>query len=287
MKNFKLITLLLLFFYAFHSSAVVKPRYKAHLNLIYMTFLGDSVQKNGFKEFEIPFYEESEMTILSKGTDGDIGIKILGRPVWRDGKVSHAFDIIYYFRKSISDKWDLIIERNIEYWNAPANPVLFNKDNYSGGGNTIYGYFSYGFNVYVDLLESTYSIGKDSAFLPKLVIRIDNLKIQGKKVRLKHKKFEEKNKTKGYIVVGKLKGKDVKVEYEINMGSAQKNKIFEVIVYCTYYDKKTKTEIKNQFAQGYYDNTSLIPFAGTASRFDNRFKEELNIDYDVKVFLIQ
>lgn len=242
--------LLLCFCFSLVTFSAVIPRYKAKLNFHFLVLNGDSLLKPGPHFTEISFYEESEIAIICSTGQGDAGARILGRPVWREGKITHHFMVQFFFRKPGSDKWDLIAKREIKNWEGSPSLADSSTGAYPYVFTHAIGRFIFSYDAGVELLQNDYSPDIDSSFLPMLVFDATQLRINGKKVVLKQEHFEEMYKRKGTFSIGTYHKSPIHISYIINRGSANHSKEFQAIVYYSIKEKNgeiTKRELTSEF----------------------------------------
>ena len=281
----KQLNIFLLFSFCFISSifANVAPRYKAHLFLRYVVINGDSLFTNGLHEVEMPFYEESEMTHICTGKDGEMGAKTLGRPVWRSGKIDHDFIVQYYYKKLTSDKWVLINEKVINDWQTPYTMPEVIRNKYETQLSNSFGRFEYRYNVKVELLQSEYTVEEDSSFLSTFIINIKSMRINGKKVKLNDSRFERKYKSRGELLVGKFNKKPISIIYEVNKGTANTIGEYEIILYYSYFDIKTGETTKKYLSTKLFNILNQSGYETYQSK-NNQWAETVFIEYNVKVY---
>lgn len=272
----KLLLLVLVVSSGLNLFATVTPRYKAHLYVKYFVVNGDSALKNGEHEVKVSFYEESELTPVCQSKDGDIAVRMMGRPVWRDGHISHRFISTFYFRKNNTDRWNKIFDRDIHKWKFKSKnqDSLYLKSESSS--NNEFGNFFQSFNVKVELLNPTYEVAEDSTFVAAFVFEPFKIRIEGKELKLKAKRFEVKGKTTDKISIGKKD--DLSVTYKIYEGTAKSNTDFEVKLFFTYFDKKALKFVTTDLSSNYV-NESDPDFRTSVTSYNDNGAESLYIEY--------
>ncbi len=256
--------------------ANVTPRYKAHLYFKYFVVNGDSALKNGKYEMDVSFFEESELTIVCKSKDGDIAVRMMGRPVWRDGQIDHRFISMFYFRKNNTDRWNKIFDRDIYNWKFKSEnqDSLYLKSESSSRND--FGSFYQSFNVKVELLTNVYTVAEDINFTAAFVFEPFKIRIEGKELKLKAKRFEVKGKATDKISIGRKD--DITVTFKIYEGTAKSNTDFEVKLFCSYFDKKASKFITTDLS-GNYVNQSDPNYRTSVSSYNDDGSESFFIEY--------
>ena len=274
--KFKLWSLILFICWGVNLYANVTPRYKAHLYVKYFVVNGDSALKNGEHEIEVYFFEESELTPVCQGKDGDVVVRMMGRPVWRDGHISHRFISTFYFRKNGTDRWTQIFDRDIYNWKfkSEKQDSLYLKSESSSSNE--FGSFFQSFNVKIELLNSKYEVAEDSTFVAAFVFEPFKIRIEGKELKLKANRFEVKGKTTDKISIGKKD--DLSVTYKIYEGTAKSNTDFEVKLFFTYFDKNALKFVTTDLSSNYV-NKSDPDFRTSVASYNDDGSESLYIEY--------
>ena len=242
----RLLFTFLLSLWGFSINASVKPRYKAHLYFGTTVINGDSLFRNAINDFEVSFYEESELSEIMSSEQGTLGVKLQGRPVWREGKLTHSFIVQLHFRKITTDRWVLLTEREIKIWNSNPDFESINSSQYLTSGSNSMGKFSVHYLSKIELLESQYIISSDSNFLPKFTFQIKDMRINGKKVKLNKRRYESLYKRNGDFIVGKINKVPVVIKFELSRGTAKNDNDFEVAVYYSIVNKSTGQLVKEK-----------------------------------------
>ena len=262
--------------------ANVAPRYKAHLFLKYFVVNGDSALKSGKYELTVSFYEESELTTVCKSKEGDIAVKVIGRPVWRDGMISHRFGSKFYFRKANTDRWEKIFDRLVSKWNYdPTNIDSLYLESQSST-NSDYGSFAQSFNIRVELLAPNYQVIEDSNFVSTFIFEPTKIRIDGKNIKLKTKRFEIKGKPRAHFIIGSANGFPITISYVIYEGTANRDTEFETKVLCSYYDKKKGSMAQMDLSTDYV-NVNDPDYRTSLQCYNDDHSESIFCEYDLAV----
>lgn len=249
MKKQFLFSILLLIILLGTAKAEDLPRYKGHFYLKELVVGKDTLYKHALQEFELSFFEESEMVIISKGITGDVGLKMMGRPVMNNGELTHKFDVELFFKAAKVDTWSKLNAINLSRWKCPIKAIDLSKEMYSTqiSNSGLLFYFQY--DACVELISSNYVIDTAARMNTFFTINIDNVKINEKKVKLRKHKFVFYSTPNVELEIGTYAKHPVKLLMEVNIGTASNSKEYVVTMYYYYFNTLTSEFVKRNFSE--------------------------------------
>lgn len=279
MKKYNL-TILVLIALVLNSFSNVNPRYNAIVKLKKFELNHKQVETGIQNNFNIKYYEESEIYEFCISEKYSFGMRFMGRPVWRKGLIKHEFEYKILYRDNKSDKWINVSENfAIDYDKAISefyeSPISFTGE---------FGHICYSLSINMQLLNEKYEVEDDSNYLSKFVLSIEKMRINGISVQLLKTNFEELYKKSGKINIGSIDDSPVYFYFTIEKGTAENINKFKYELYYCFVDSKTGEEKKEK-----------LPFFEPSKNFANDYMsiqrttneiEELYINIRVKAYKI-
>lgn len=249
MKKQFIFSILLLIILIGTAKAEDLPRYKGHFYLKDLVVGKDTLYKHAHQEFEMSFYEESDMLVISKGISGDVGIKMMGRPVMNNGEFTHKFDVIIFLKDAKADTWSKMNTIHLSKWEYPISALDLSRHGHSTETWNSGKFLSIQFHACVELIGNNYNVDTAAKLNTYFTINIDNVKINEKKVKLRKHKFEFLGSPNVELVIGSYAKQPVKLLMEVNVGTASNSKEYIITLYYYYFNTRTSSFVKRQFTE--------------------------------------